>query len=165
MSRTSPTYMHWFQQTLAHGVLYDETTGELVYLLGTAFLEATQLNQPETLARFGIDSVWFGRYFKRNAQLPTLDGGHRAIERSQLRIKATLAPTTVATDQWQAGFSSYLLEALGFSADQVDDMKLDFGETCCHSPCYGCLDFDLEKAIVQQGNQPFLIAMKAGCGS
>jgi hypothetical protein len=162
MSRDSQSYMVWFKQELAEGAKYGSTTNEPIYLFGSAFLTATALNDPQNLAQFGIDSIWFGRYFKRQAPLPTLDGGHRVMEKSQIRLKMDLQPNINPTPEWHAKLSAYLLEKLGINATEVDEIKLETTDICCHSPCYGCIAFDLEKALAQQGNQPFLLAMKAG---
>jgi hypothetical protein len=163
MSRDSQAYMAWFKQELAEGSSYDKTNHACIYLFGTAFLKATALDQAQNLARFGIASVWFGRYFKRQAALPTLEGGHRVMERSQIRLKLDLQPNVVSTPQWHEALSVYLLEKLGVTADDIDDIKLETDDVCCHSPCYGCIDFEVDKALAQQGNQLFLLTMKAGC--
>jgi hypothetical protein len=157
--------MAWFKKELAEGSSYDKTTQACSYLFGTAFLEATALNQPQNLERFGIASLWFGRYFKRQAALPTLEGGHRIMERSQIRLKMDLHPTLQPTPAWHAELSVYLLEKLNLTAEDVDDIKLETEDVCCHSPCYGCIDFDVDKALTQQGNHLFLLTMKAGCGA
>jgi hypothetical protein len=155
--------MAWFKRELADCVLCDKGTGELVYLFGDEFLTATGFHNAETLAQFGIASVWFARYFKRNAALPTLEGGHRTMVKSQLRLKMDLKPSVTASPQWEAILTTYLLEQLGLTADQVDEIKLETQDVCCHSPCYGCIAFDVDTALAQQGEQPFLVTMKAGC--
>jgi hypothetical protein len=163
ISQHTQNYMAWFKRELTNGIMYDKTTGELVYLLGQAFLLKTNLVSSETLQRFGLQSVWFARYFKRHASLPTLEGGHRTLANSQIRLKVDLLPNVTPTEQWHNQLSTYLLEQLGFAPDQLDEIKIEIGETCCHSPCYGCIAFDLEQALERQGEQPFLMAMKAGC--
>jgi len=163
ISRHTQEYMAWFKRELTDGIVCDKTTGELVYLFGQEFLLATDLLSSETLQRFGLASVWFARYFKRNAKLPTLEGGHRTIARSQIRLKVDLRPNVTPTEQWRTDLSTYLLEQLGMTPEQVDDITIETGESCCHSPCYGCVAFDLDQAIERQGEQHFLMAMKAGC--
>lgn len=155
-------YMAWFNRELIDSVLHDKTTGEIIYLFGHQFLTVTHLKNKETLTRFGIKSVWFARYFKRKAKLPIIEGGHRTIEKSQLRLKVDLLEGVTATPEWHDALKTYLLEQLGLTDDLVDEVKLETEDTCCHSPCYGCLAFDVDKAIEKQGQQPFLLAMKAG---
>jgi hypothetical protein len=162
MARYIQEYMAWFRRELMDGILCDKTSGELTYLFGQEFINATDFDNPETLARFGIKTVWFARYFKRNVKLPTLEGGHRTLENSQIRLKVDLTQGVTNTPEWQEILKTYLLEQLGLTADLVDEVKLETNEVCCHSPCYGCLCFSIDKAIEKQGEQPFLIAMKAG---
>ncbi|MCX5920901.1 MAG: hypothetical protein NTW61_06245 [Candidatus Melainabacteria bacterium] len=162
ISRHTIEYMAWFKRELVDGILCDKTTGELVYLFGQEFLNATDFENPAVLQQFGLKSVWFARYFKCKAKLPTIEGGHRTIEKSQIRIKVDLLPDTVVTPSWHDALKTYLLEQLGFTAEQIDEVKIDTEDTCCHSPCYGCTRFDVDKAIEKQGEQPFLMAIKAG---
>ena len=161
-ARYRQEYMAWFRRELMDGILSDKNSGELVYLFGQEFINATDLDNPETLARFGIKTVWFARYFKRKVKLPTLEGGHRTLENSQIRLKVDLTQEDTATPEWQETLKAYLLEQLGLTNDLVDEVKLETNDTCCHSPCYGCLSFNIDKAIEKQGEQPFLMAMKAG---
>ena len=162
ISRHTQEYMAWFKRELVDGILYDKTSGELVYLFGQEFLNATDFENPAIMARFGLKSVWFARYFKRKAKLPTIEGGHRTIEKSQIRIKVDLNEGVTVTPEWHDSLKTYLFEQLGLTDDLVDEVKIDTEDTCCHSPCYGCLAFDVDKAIEKQGQQPFLMAMKAG---
>jgi hypothetical protein len=157
-------YLAWWQRHLENGQ-HQAANGSWVYVLGHAFMQATQLHQPAVQQRFGLQHVWFARYFARQAALPTLQGEHRTMPTSQLRLKLSLLPQQQPTPQWQAAFTTYLLEQLNLSPAEVDEVKLEVlpaQEACCHSPCFGCMVFELPQALERQGNPLWLQQLQQG---
>lgn len=150
-----------FEYTISHQVKYNPD-GSLHYAFGHGFLELAQLTQPETLHHFGIDTIWFARYFQRQAQLPTLRMGEvREIQQSQLRLAFELLPNSSWTAEQESALKVHLFKHLPIQPEDVDTIVFETDKVCCHSPCFGCMRFDVNQAIEAQGRTPWLAVLEA----
>jgi hypothetical protein len=135
-----------FQAHLADGNRLADGSNTPIYLLGQAF---------------DIQQLWFARYFSQHCPLPTLQREVRVIPKSQLRLKFSTLSGSDLTPSLQAELETYLLEQLNVARpDEVKFEHLDEAPHCCHSPCFGCMSFNVEQALERQGPQPFLLAMQ-----
>jgi hypothetical protein len=150
-----------FEHTISHQVKYNPD-GSIHYAFGHGFLELAQLTQPETLYKFGIDTIWFARYFQRQAQLPTLRIGEvREIPQSQLRLAFQLLPNASWTPTQEEALKKHVFQHFPVTEEAVDAVVFETEKQCCHSPCFGCMRFDFEKAIETQGRTPWLAILEA----
>ncbi|MFM7390083.1 MAG: hypothetical protein ACKO34_05630 [Vampirovibrionales bacterium] len=157
-------YSH-FQHHLADGQRWcDETATDTrtpVYLLGQALLKQAQFDTPTHWASYGIQEVWFARYFSPHCPLPTLQGDVRVIPNSQLRLKFSTFDGQPLNEATHQALQTYLLAQLEVpTPHEVKFEALEANPHCCHSPCFGCLRFDVDQALERQGEQGFLLAMK-----
>jgi hypothetical protein len=151
-----------FAHTIAHAVNYLED-GTLHYAFGHGFNALAKLDTPEALARFGIQKVWFSRYFKRGACLPTLRPNEtRTLPTSQIQLGVRLRDGVLEwSEQHQQALRDHLFATLPVSPEEVDSLQLKTDKTCCHSPCFGCTVFDVQQAIHVQGRTPWLAVLEA----
>lgn len=150
-----------FEYRIATEVAFDAEQ-QLAYALGQGFLDLAQLNNPDFIARLGIQRIWFARYFKRHVQLPTLTPNEsREIPQSQVRLGITLIENETWTPEREALLMTHLYQHLPIRPEEVDTFTIETDKTCCHSPCFGCMDFDVHTAIQTQGRTPWLAILEA----
>gem|GEM_PF-3811203 len=152
-------HIQYFDWAVANAIVHDED-GTLNYAFGEGF--KTLANLQGDVSAFGIQDIWFGRYFKRNALLPTLHlGESRAIELSQLGIAYRTKSGDPITDEQTVALKEHVFHHLPITEDDVDILKFQHDKDCCHSPCFGCTCFDVHTAISKQGRTPWLAILEA----
>jgi hypothetical protein len=151
-----------FAHTVANGVAFTEA-GELHYAFGHGFNMLAHLSDDETLASFGIRRIWFSRYFKRGAKLPTLTPGQtRSIVQSQVQVAVdVLDASGELTEAQHDALRLHILKYLPIEEIDIDTFTIKTDKECCHSPCFGCTVFDLNRAIEVQGRTPWLEILEA----
>jgi hypothetical protein len=151
-----------FAHTVADAEVYTPS-GELHYAFGRGFNRLVKLEDIETLAGFGIQRIWFSRYFKRGAELPTLTLGQtRHIVQSQVQVAVDVMDASgELTPAQHDALLAHILNHLPVTEAEIDSIAIKTDKTCCHSPCFGCTVFDVNRAIEAQGKTPWLEILEA----
>ena len=149
-----------FERRIATETAYNPD-GTIAYALGQGFVEEAGLT-PDQLQHFGIARLWFGRYFQRHVKLPTLTPNEfREIAHSQVKLAVELREGQTWTPEREEALQAYIYQKLGLAPEAVDAFSVETEKVCCHSPCFGCMRFDVDTAIVQQGRTPWLAILEA----
>jgi hypothetical protein len=150
-----------FERRIATETAYNPD-GTLAYALGQGFVEEAGLNDADLLQHYGIAQIWFGRYFQRNVKLPTLTPHEfREIAQSQVKLAVELHEGQTWTPEREEALQAYIYQQLALTPEAVDAFSVETDKVCCHSPCFGCMRFDVDSAIVQQGRTPWLAILEA----
>lgn len=142
-----PTGMAWLKN---HTAL--DATGKPLALIGTAFLEAVGLHTPEVLDQFGINQIWFGRYFAAGVTPPAVfaeDTLHTRTN-SLMGLKIILTEGYTPPPTWETDLKTHLLTALQTKYPEANlpeekHIKIQVTNLCCEKACYGCLDSTMAK--------------------
>ena len=136
--------------------------GSLAYALGHGFLQKTALNDADFLNQLGITQIWFGRYFQRNVQLPTLTPNEfREIAQSQIKLAIHMQDGQTWSLDREKKLQAHIYQHLHVTAEEIDVFTVETDKPCCHSPCFGCTSFDVHTAIANQGRTAWLDILEA----